>query len=164
MDFSTLTPEQQDYLVKMAQMQMTKMSIPTVDRNTGFGVYDERVKDLNINPHLPKIMELIQENFLIVVEAPTGTGKSIALTMETAKLTGGQTFTTVPTVLAAKGLVNAISYFSGQKSFAGLGVQGMTNYSHETPVVYMTTQHLVNKILGCSDNEKGSGNNFTTSA
>jgi len=158
MDFSSISPEQQAYFIQLAQMkmkmEMKKMFIPKIDRHAGFELYDEQVKNLNINPHLSKIMKLVQDNFLTVIEAPTGTGKSIALTMETAKMTEGQTFTTVPTVLAAKGLVKAIEHFSGQKNFAGLGIQGTANYSHDTPVVYMTTQHLVNKIFGCNDNEE----------
>lgn len=112
----------------------------------------KKLKKLKIYPHLEEIKNLLKKHFMLIIGAETGVGKSIGIPI---KLHQQKVWVSVPTVLAAKGLINGVNFFTDKKkNFVGLGVQGQSLYNQKTNIVYMTIRHMINNIISCKNSLK----------
>lgn len=99
-----------------------------------------------ITNSLPDIINLIKTNWVSLIVAPTGTGKSLGIPLAVASI-NAKCFTTVPTRTAAISLyqrqVSTIKRFT-----FGYAAEGDIHYNDTTQIVYATSGHARKKMLG----------------
>src|SRR5207253_2983708 len=90
---------------------------------------------------LPKIVELVENNPVVLIVAPTGSGKSVGV----PRVMKGICFVVVPTRSAA------ISLYEYQKKLGhesvGYAAEGNIKYDSSTALVYVTGGHMRLKML-----------------
>lgn len=111
-----------------------------------------------ISSHLTSILQQIGRFPIVILVAPTGSGKSLALPAGLGKL-DVKTFVSVPTRAAAISLANTQEHILGQKD-VGYAAEGEVKYNSHSKVVYVTSGHLRRKMLSIfsgTDTGKGDG-------
>lgn len=125
--------------------------------------------DNNIKPEIVKIAlgvtPTIEQEFIeFISQYPvsgfignTGVGKSTTIPMAISKRTGARVFVSQPTVFAATSIYGYVRTFF-DAGHVGYAVEGTVNYNDNTQIIYCTTGHLRNKMLGYfKDGEVPSG-------
>ena len=100
---------------------------------------------LAIHKELDNIVELAMENDAILVEAKTGSGKSIGVPHALVK-SGAVVFCTQPTIPAAQSLSAYQTKLLKGNNMVGFAAEGRKNYDGNTKCVYATTGHVVNVV------------------
>lgn len=108
---------------------------------------------MQIAPHLPDIIKLISTHPDVLVEAPTGSGKSVGIPAAIAS-TGSRCFVTVPTRTAAISLAEyqrvlqrAANPAADVDRLVGYAAEGNVNYGPNTKIAYVTGGHARRKML-----------------
>jgi len=108
------------------------------------------------------IFELASNNDFILVSAPTGSGKSIALPAFFAAH-GYRCMVSVPTVVSAISLSNYQRYINKKSESnvrVGYAAEGDVKYDEGTNIIYATSGHVRRKIINQITNGKPTDLNF----
>lgn len=108
---------------------------------------------LKIFPHLNTIMDSFQKNFLTVISAPTGTGKSLGAIIKIALETKEKVWCSVPNVQSAKNLCKIANQITNNTYFSGWGARG-ESFNEECLILYATAGRLINLLLKCNETER----------
>ena len=103
------------------------------------------MESLKIRSHINPILDLIRDNDLTTVVAPTGTGKSLGIPLGVGE-SGSKIFVSVPTIVSAISLSETLKRLNPELKI-GYAAEGNIEYTSETQVVYATSGHLRLKIL-----------------
>lgn len=115
---------------------------------------------LIIEPHIAKILALIDANLVVQINAPTGSGKSIGIPKALSE-SGKRVFSSVPTRVSAMSLCSYLRTLN-PKIRVGYAAEGNSMYDQNSQVVYATSGHVRRKLLGYfSQGLKRSGLTFT---
>src|SRR5438270_12721615 len=102
---------------------------------------------MQIAEHLVPIVKLVIENEVVLVVAPTGTGKSLAIPAAIAE-TGSKCFISVPTRTAAISLAAfQLGNISNKDIKVGFAAEKEIRYNDQTNIVYVTSGHMRRKML-----------------
>lgn len=103
--------------------------------------------DLPIEPFLNDIIQKGNENKVLLVSSPTGSGKSIGIPVALASQ-GYRIFVSVPTVTSAITLATKVQdTFDDISDSVGYAAEGNINYDDEDLLIYVTSGHLRKLIL-----------------
>ena len=101
-----------------------------------------------ITPELAKIVRLIEKHQVVVIDVPTGSGKSMCIPTEVVK-----TFKQVKIHVSQPTRAAVIGLYEFQKNFVktGLGwaAEGNKNYKFTDTIVYATSGHIKHSVLKC---------------
>lgn len=101
-----------------------------------------------IDPKLDEIVRLIEKNEVVIVDVPTGCGKSIALPPAICK-----TFRQVRIHVSQPTRAAVLGLYEFQKNFVteGLGwaAEGQRKYKDTDRIVYATAGHIKHSVLRC---------------
>lgn len=114
---------------------------------------------MQINDHLPDIVQLIADSTVTTVIAPTGSGKSIGIPAAVGQ-TGASIFISVPTITAAKSLYTRQMLISKGLNI-GYAAEGDIHYDKNTQIIYATSGHLRRKMLSYFTKGKAKNIDFT---
>lgn len=101
---------------------------------------------MRILSHIRGIINEINTHDVVVVSAPTGSGKSIGIPAGLAR-TNSRTFVVEPTRTATVSLSQYLKYVSPHINI-GYASGDEIEYHNNTDVAYVTYGHMVNKLLG----------------
>lgn len=101
--------------------------------------------NLPILNHIDKILTLIEDNLVVQINAPTGSGKSVGIPKILAEQ-NKRVFVSVPTRVSATSLHNYLNYLNPKISI-GYAAEGNVMYYNDTQVVYATSGHTRRKLL-----------------
>lgn len=99
-----------------------------------------------INSHIVPILKEVKRNPIVVVNAPTGSGKSLGIPMALGAI-NTRTFVSVPTRTAATSLYNTQKIMSSGNFEVGYAAEGDIMYNDKSLIVYVTSGHLRKKLL-----------------
>lgn len=100
---------------------------------------------MQIIPYLSEIGQIISQNVVTIVSAPTGSGKSIGIPSSFGQ-SGVRIFISIPTITAARSLANYQKMVTPNVS-VGFAAEGDIEYNQETRIIYATSGHLRRKLL-----------------
>lgn len=108
---------------------------------------DEDISSLNlsIGSHLPKIGQMVTDNFKVLVISPTGTGKSIGIPWYLGRM-GYRILVSVPTITAARMLMNA-QRDRNPEIKVGYAGGSVVKYDANTQIVYATSGQVRNIVM-----------------
>ena len=117
--------------------------------------------NLLINKYIDEILDLIDGNLVIQINAATGSGKSIGIPKAISEQ-GKRVFVSVPTRVSAISLSSYLQSLNTDVS-VGYAADGTCSYDKYTRVVYATSGHMRRKMLNCfsKGSIKNRGLNFT---
>jgi len=101
---------------------------------------------LAIDPHLGRIGRALLTHRLIAVSADTGSGKSLGIPRLVGAVLGLRVIVAIPTVVAAKALYRR--QCAGAGVAVGYAADSIVRYDAATRIVYCTTGHLREALLG----------------
>lgn len=102
-----------------------------------------KIAELIIYPYLKEIMDASVKNNVILVKAPTGTGKSLGIPASFANI-GLTVWCCAPTVSAVLALYRRLNDLGFKVGYAA---ESTKNYDEDTQIVYCTTGHLRRKLM-----------------
>ncbi len=117
---------------------------------------------MRITPHLPDILGILENNPIVFLVAPTGSGKSLGLPAAIAANDAKtRIFISVPTRTAAISLANTASVLlKGIQVTVGYAAEGEVKYTDKTQIVYATSGHLRRKLIAAYNQGTASSINF----
>ena len=100
----------------------------------------DRIPGLKINRYLPQVMRLVQDNAIVGIVAPTGTGKTVGVPPCLSISLKSRVWVTVPT-RSATSIWNWVGQHYPQLSL-GMAANGVKTYDSSTSVAYVTTGEI----------------------